>query len=50
MSGVDQKVIEQSLNVIPRSVLIKQKKRGQASDRNKASNAELATYVNAGIL
>ncbi|KAI3510604.1 hypothetical protein L1887_17729 [Cichorium endivia] len=50
MVGVDRNVIEHNLNVKPRSSIIKQKKRGQAGERNMAINAEVSKLVAAGIL
>lgn len=50
MTGVDRKVIEHSLNILPGSILIKQKKSGKADDRGKAINEEVAKLVGAGIL
>ncbi|KAI3739892.1 hypothetical protein L2E82_30304 [Cichorium intybus] len=48
--GVDREVIEHSLNVKPESKAIKQKKRGQAGERNMAINTEVTKLVAAGIL
>ena len=50
MIGVDRKIIEHSLNIILGNARIKQKKRGQAGDRNKAINDDVAKLVDTGIL
>lgn len=50
MTGVDHEVIEHNLNVIPGSVPIKQKKRGQECCRNKEINAKVVKLVDARII
>ena len=50
LTGIDRHVIEYSLNITPGSNPIIQKKRGQAEDRNRVINAELADLVSVDIL
>lgn len=50
MTRVDRTIIEHSLNILPGSAPVKQKMRGQVSDRNKEINDEVVKLVNACIL
>ncbi|KAI3767660.1 hypothetical protein L2E82_17975 [Cichorium intybus] len=50
MVGVERTIIEHNLNVIPGSNVVKQKRRGQAGERNNAINTEVAKLVQAGIV
>ena len=45
LTGVDRLVIEHSLNIMPRSNPVIQKKRGLAEDPNRAINAEVANLL-----
>nr|KAJ0224953.1 hypothetical protein LSAT_V11C100048380 [Lactuca sativa] len=50
MIGVDRKLIEHKLMTNPGAKEIKQKKRVQGGDRNRAINAEVAKLTKAGIM
>ncbi|CAH1441273.1 unnamed protein product [Lactuca virosa] len=50
MVGVDRKVIEHKLAIKPGKKEVKQKKRVQGGDRNRAINAEVAKLAEAGIV
>lgn len=50
MTEVDHGLIEHNLNVMSGSVTMKQRKRGQVGNKNKAINEEVAKLVGAGIL
>nr|GEV77470.1 reverse transcriptase domain-containing protein [Tanacetum cinerariifolium] len=50
MSGVSRHIAEHHLNVRERCSLVRQKKRGQAADRNQAIQEEVEKLVEAGII
>lgn len=50
MNEVGRTIIKHSLNILTDSALVKQKRRGQTSDRNKTINDEVVKLVNIGIL
>ncbi|KAI3780027.1 hypothetical protein L2E82_09872 [Cichorium intybus] len=50
MVGIDREIIEHGLSIQPGSAPVKQKKRGQAGERNDAINKEVTKMVQAGIL
>ncbi|KAI3709304.1 hypothetical protein L2E82_39064 [Cichorium intybus] len=50
MVGVERTIIEHNLNIVPGSNVVKQKRRGQAGERNNAINAEVTKLVQADIV
>lgn len=49
MTGVDRRIIEVNHSILPGSAPIKQKRKGQVSDRNKVINEEVSKLVAVGI-
>lgn len=45
MVGISREIIEHNLNIRPGSMVVKQKRRGQAGERNKAINIEVDKLV-----
>ena len=50
LTSVDRQVIEDSLDITPRSNHVIQKKRGHVEEQNRAINAEVADLVSVDIL
>lgn len=50
MVGVDRDIVEHNLNITTRSTMMKQKRRGQVGEHNKAINHGVEKLTKGGIL
>lgn len=50
MVGISREIIENNLNIRPGNTVVKQKRRGQVGDMNKAINVKVDKLVQIGIL